>query len=145
MAPAHGRALSRKRPRVRPGKVGSFLSSVASLDKTDLTPVASARFGGRCRTTAGNRNRHEHRKHFHMTGHSGLVGTLLSLPIFQAEWVLWLLIVLSMASVAIMIERSFFFTRHKVDSEKIRLELERLLSGGNFAASADYLKKFDSL
>jgi biopolymer transport protein ExbB len=80
-----------------------------------------------------------------MQGHSGLVGTLLSLPIFQAEWVLWLLIVLSMASVAVMIERTFFYTRHKVDSEKIRLELERLLSSGNFAAAAEFLKKFDSL
>lgn len=79
-----------------------------------------------------------------MQGHGGLVGALLSLPIFQAEWVLWLLIVLSMVSVGIMIERQVFFSKHKVDSEAIRLELERLLAAGNFTGAAEYLKKFDS-
>ena len=33
----------------------------------------------------------------------------------------------------------------QVDSEKIRLELERLLGSGNFSGAADFLKKFDSL
>jgi hypothetical protein len=36
---------------------------------------------------------------------SGLIATLMKLPIFQAEWVLWLLIALSLASVTVMVER----------------------------------------
>lgn len=79
-----------------------------------------------------------------MQGH-GLVGTLLSLPIFQAEWVLWFLIALSLVSVAIMIERWFFYRSHKVDSDAIRIELERMLVAGDFVGAAEYLKKFDSL
>ena len=33
----------------------------------------------------------------------GLIGFLLDLPIFEAEWVLWLLIILWFVSVAVMI------------------------------------------
>lgn len=80
-----------------------------------------------------------------MDQHAGLVGTLLSLPIFQAEWVLWLLILLSLVSVGIMIERWWFYQRHRVDSDSIRLELEKQLAAGDFAGAANYLRQFDSL
>src|SRR5687767_12160448 len=80
-----------------------------------------------------------------MQQHAGLVGTLLSLPIFEAEWVLWLLIVLSIVSVAIMIERAVFYHRHKVDSDEVRVKLNAFLSDGDFSGAADYLKKYDSL
>lgn len=76
---------------------------------------------------------------------NGLIGALLELPIFQAEWVLYLLIVLSIASVAIMIERSVFYARHAVDSDAIRKELAELLGRGEFAAAAEMLAKHDSL
>jgi biopolymer transport protein ExbB/TolQ len=46
---------------------------------------------------------------------SGLIATLMKLPIFQAEWVLWLLIALSLASVAVMVERFLFYRRHAID------------------------------
>ncbi len=75
----------------------------------------------------------------------GLVGALLGLPIFEAEWVLWLLIGLSVVSVAIMVERFLFYRRHAVDSDAIRLELNRLLDCGDFHAAAEYLARFDSL
>jgi biopolymer transport protein ExbB len=75
----------------------------------------------------------------------GLVGALLGLPIFEAEWVLWLLIALSVISVAIMVERLLFYRRHAVDSDSIRIELKRLLESGDFRGAADYLAKFDSL
>ena len=75
----------------------------------------------------------------------GLVGTLVGLPIFEAEWVLWLLIVMSVVSVAIMVERWVFYTKHSVDSDAIRVELNRLLSAGDYAAAAEYLAKYDSL
>jgi biopolymer transport protein ExbB/TolQ len=80
-----------------------------------------------------------------MDQHSGIVGTLLSLPLFQAEWVLWLLILLSLMSVAVMIERWWFYRRHRVDSDAVRIELERLLAAGDFAAAAAYLRQYDSL
>ncbi len=78
-------------------------------------------------------------------GSDGLVGTLLSLPIFEAEWVLWLLIVLSVASVAVMIERVVFLQRHKVDIDAVRSKLDALLAKDNIGDAALYLRGFDSL
>jgi biopolymer transport protein ExbB len=75
----------------------------------------------------------------------GLVETLLGLPVFQAEWVLWLLLGLSLVSVAVMIERFVFYHRHRVDIDAVRDELERLLAAGDFDAAARYLGKFDAL
>ncbi len=75
----------------------------------------------------------------------GLVRTLFELPIFQAEWVLYLLIALSLLSVAVMLERWLFYRSHRVDSDGIRVELARLLDAGDYAGAASYLAKFDSL
>lgn len=80
-----------------------------------------------------------------MTETEGLVKTLLSLPIFEAEWVLWLLLALSLASVAIMLERLWFYHRHRVDGETVRRKLDELLSAGDFAGAGTYLAEFDSL
>lgn len=80
-----------------------------------------------------------------MNESGGLVGTLVSLPIFEAEWVLWLLIVLSIASVAVMIERWWFFRSHAIDADSVRAELNRLLEAGDYAGAASYLQNFDSL
>lgn len=76
---------------------------------------------------------------------TGLVGTLVSLPIFEAEWVLWLLIALSLISVAIMVERYLFYRRHAVDSDAIRKKLNEMLSQGDYRGAASYLESFDSL
>lgn len=46
---------------------------------------------------------------------------------FGAEWVMWLLLGLSVISVAIMLERWWFFTSLKDDVEKLAEELRRLL------------------
>jgi biopolymer transport protein ExbB len=80
-----------------------------------------------------------------MNESAGLVGILVSLPIFEAEWVLWLLIGLSLASVAVMIERWWFYRRHRVDADAVRAELDRLLDAGNYKGAAEYLQRFDSL
>jgi biopolymer transport protein ExbB/TolQ len=80
-----------------------------------------------------------------MGGSKGLVDTLMALPIFQAEWVLWLLLLLSLISVAVMIERVLFFRSHRVDSESIRAELKKRLEANDFAGAAEYLRQFDSL
>jgi len=39
------------------------------------------------------------------TGETSLVQTLLELPIFRSEWVLYLLLGLSVLSIAVMLER----------------------------------------
>jgi biopolymer transport protein ExbB len=75
----------------------------------------------------------------------GLVSTLTSLPIFQAEWVLWLLIALSIASVAVMVERFLFYRRHAIDVDEVRHELARRLDAGDIEGAATYLERFDSL
>lgn len=81
-----------------------------------------------------------------MTGNSGgLIDTLMGLPIFQAEWVLWLLFALSIVSVAIMVERFVFYRRHAVDTGRVRNELASLLSRGDFDGAASLLEKHDSL
>jgi biopolymer transport protein ExbB/TolQ len=59
----------------------------------------------------------------------GLVQKLLSLPVFRSEWVLWLLLGLSLLSVAVMVERWIFYRRRKVD----------------FDSAAKLLAKTDSL
>ena len=75
----------------------------------------------------------------------GLTNALLSLPIFQAEWVLWVLIALSLTSVAVMVERFLFFRRHSVDCSEVRETLSRLLADGNLQKAAEFLGKYDSL
>jgi biopolymer transport protein ExbB/TolQ len=76
---------------------------------------------------------------------NGLIGSLMELPIFQAEWVLYLLFVLSIVSVAIMIERAIFYARHSVDSDAVRKDLAALLAKGQYDAAAELLSKHDSL
>jgi biopolymer transport protein ExbB/TolQ len=76
---------------------------------------------------------------------SSLVSVLLSLPIFQAEWVLWVLIALSFVSVAIMAERFVFYRKHAINASTVRATLSDLLAAGNLKGAADYLASFDSL
>jgi biopolymer transport protein ExbB/TolQ len=75
----------------------------------------------------------------------GLIQTLLGLPIFHSEWVLWLLIGLSILSIAVIVERFFFYQTRRVDFEMLRRELTRALGAGDFEAAAKLLGRFDSL
>jgi biopolymer transport protein ExbB len=74
-----------------------------------------------------------------------LVQTLLDLPVFESEWVLWLLIALSLASIAVIIERVVFYRRHALDADTVRVEFTRSLDKGDFQAAASVLKRHDSL
>ncbi|HTE53043.1 MAG TPA: MotA/TolQ/ExbB proton channel family protein [Kofleriaceae bacterium] len=74
-----------------------------------------------------------------------LVQTLLDLPVFESEWVLWLLLALSLVSIAVIIERVVFYRRHAVNADAIRVELSRALDKGDFQAAAAALKRHDSL
>ncbi len=75
----------------------------------------------------------------------GIVQRLLSLPVFRSEWVLWLLLGLSLLSVAVMVERWFFYRRRKIDFEAIKAEFAKALDKGDFDAAAKLLAKHDSL
>ena len=75
----------------------------------------------------------------------GLVQRLLSLPVFRSEWVLWLLLGLSLLSVAVMVERWFFYRRRKIDFEAVKDEFAKNLDKGDFDAAAKVLAKYDSL
>ena len=56
-----------------------------------------------------------------------LTERLLTVALFGAEWVLWLLIALSVISVAVMIERLLYFRATALDFETLRKELRALL------------------
>ncbi|HEX3695361.1 MAG TPA: MotA/TolQ/ExbB proton channel family protein [Polyangia bacterium] len=75
----------------------------------------------------------------------GLVQTLLGLPVFRSEWVLYLLLGLSVVSIAVMVERWVFYRRHRVDADALRVALTKLLDAGDFQAAAKLLSQHDSL
>ena len=75
----------------------------------------------------------------------GLVQTLLGLPVFRSEWVLYLLLGLSLASVAVMIERWFFYRSHRVDADGLRAKLSALLAAGDFQGGARLMQGHDAL
>ncbi len=69
----------------------------------------------------------------------------MKLPIFEAEWVLWLLIGLSVLSVAVMAERVVFFRRHAIDVTTVRRKFANLLAAGDMLGAATLLEGYDSL
>ena len=75
----------------------------------------------------------------------GLVQRLLSLPVFRSEWVLWLLLTLSFLSVAVMVERWFFYRRRKINFEAVKDEFTKALDKGDFDAAAKLLAKHDAM
>ena len=75
----------------------------------------------------------------------GLVQRLLSLPVFRSEWVLWLLLVLSFLSVAVMVERWFFYRRRKINSEAVKDEFTKDLDKGDFDAAAKLLARHNAM
>lgn len=70
---------------------------------------------------------------------------LLELPLFHAGWVLWLLLGLSVASIAVMIERTAFFRRRKLDIDSVRRDFSAALSDNDYKAAARVLEAFDTL
>jgi hypothetical protein len=58
----------------------------------------------------------------------GLVQRLLSLPVFRSEWLLWLLLGLSFLSVAVIVERWFYYRGRKDNARKTNVTLAGLRS-----------------
>lgn len=68
----------------------------------------------------------------------------LAFTLLGAEWVLWLLIALSVISFAIMIERAYYFLTHVVDIDSLGTDLRRMLGKGNVADARSRVKGSDA-
>jgi biopolymer transport protein ExbB/TolQ len=79
------------------------------------------------------------------TATGSLIQTILGLPIFRSEWVLYLLLGLSVASIGVIVERWMFYRRRGIDSVRVREALAKSLQKGDFAGAAADLKKHDTL
>lgn len=77
--------------------------------------------------------------------YSSIVQTLLGLPIFHSEWVLYLLLALSLLSIAVMVERGIFYFRRSIDIEAVQHAFAKALDDGDFEAAASALGKHDVL
>jgi biopolymer transport protein ExbB len=69
----------------------------------------------------------------------------LAFTLLGAEWVLWLLIGLSIVSFAIMIERAYYFLTHSVAIDSLASDLRRLLSKGNISDARARVKGSDAI
>jgi biopolymer transport protein ExbB/TolQ len=76
---------------------------------------------------------------------SSIVQAILSLPIFQAEWVLYLLLILSVVSVAVMVERWWFYRTRRIDVEAVQRAFSKNLAAGDFEQAAKTLSAHDVL
>ncbi len=56
-----------------------------------------------------------------------IIERLLAISHYGSRWVLWLLIALSIAALAVVIERAVLFLSSRDDTARLRLELRRLL------------------
>lgn len=74
-----------------------------------------------------------------------LVERIMSLPFLQAEWVLWCLFALSALSLAIILERTFFFVTHKARLSKLRPHLTEVLDASALETLSHTLRHEDSL
>lgn len=61
----------------------------------------------------------------------GLIGLFTKFAMLGAEWVMWLLVALSVASVAIMFERGYYYRSLADDLDKLGEELRGLLRKGD--------------
>jgi biopolymer transport protein ExbB len=74
-----------------------------------------------------------------------LTSKFLAFTLLGAEWVLWLLILLSVASVAIMIERLLYFSRRRLDFDALTRDVQAALRGGDAAAVIDRYRGSEAL
>ncbi len=69
-----------------------------------------------------------------------LTSLLLRLTYLGAEWILWLLVVLSVLSIAIMLERWFYYWRTGVDAEELGARLQDEMRKGNLQGAWQLVK-----
>lgn len=69
-----------------------------------------------------------------------LTESFLKITLLGAEWVMWLLIGLSVISITIMIERALFFLIRRVDIDTLSEDIKRLLRAGEGEKLKDLLR-----
>ena len=69
-----------------------------------------------------------------------LTKTLLNLTLVGAEWVLWLLLILRVISVALIVERCIYFYTRRIDGEQLGEQLEKSLQNGDVRSAWDLVK-----
>jgi biopolymer transport protein ExbB len=70
-----------------------------------------------------------------------LTSLLLKLTHVGAEWILWLLLVLSVISIALIVERWLYFLRTRVDGEELAAKLQEHLRARNLQAAWQLVKE----
>jgi len=65
-----------------------------------------------------------------------LTQAFVDFALLGAEWVMWLLVVLSVVSIAVMVDRGLWFRRRDADTIAARAELRAAFDGGDPAALA---------
>lgn len=77
---------------------------------------------------------------------SGIVNQLMAITLFGSEWVLWLMLGLSVLSVAIMVERAVFLFRSRSPNfESLLADLSKHLAAGNIEDAKKAASKDESL
>lgn len=65
---------------------------------------------------------------------------LTAFAMLGAGWVMWLLVALSVVSLAIMLERAYYLLASRDDIERLRNELQERLRGGDVKAARETLR-----
>ncbi len=74
-----------------------------------------------------------------------LTQLFLKLTYVGAEWVMWLLLFLSIISIALMVERTLYFMRNKIDAEALASQLYEQLRVRNLQAAWDLVKGSEAI
>src|SRR5215510_13282658 len=72
-----------------------------------------------------------------------LTSKFLAFTLLGAQWVLWLLIGLSVLSVAVMIERALYLARRRVDLDRLLADLRQGLRSGDVAAIRAVIERYE--
>lgn len=70
-----------------------------------------------------------------------IIETFKGFSLLGAQWVMWLLIGLSLFSISIMIERLIYFFGQRVDIRPLSVELTKLLRDSNFKGARELFAK----
>src|SRR3990172_12420263 len=70
-----------------------------------------------------------------------LTSLLLKLTYVGAEWILWLLLAMSIVSIALVVERWLYFARTRVDGNKLATQLQEQLKAHNLQNAWQLVKE----
>jgi biopolymer transport protein ExbB len=81
-----------------------------------------------------------------VVSHQGILTQLfLKLTLVGAEWVLWVLVALSFASVGIIVDRIWYFIEHRVDVAELAAKLEQFLRAGDLKSAWQLVAGSDAI